>query len=51
MLSEDNLGPGNTETEAPESTENSWLESISFRNRRVELQNSLGAEATEETTG
>ena len=45
-LSEDDLGPGNTETEAPESTRNSRLESIPFTNRRVELQSSSGAEAT-----
>ena len=45
LLSEDNLGPGNTETEALESTRNSRSEIISFTNRRVELQNSSGAEA------
>ena len=45
-LSEDNLGPGNTETEAPKSTRNSRSESISFTKRRVELQNSSGVEAT-----
>ena len=34
------FGPGNTETEAPESTRNSLLERISFRNRREKLHNS-----------
>ena len=34
------FGPGNTETEAPESTKNSLSERISFRNRREKLQNS-----------
>ena len=45
-LSEEDLGPGNTEAEAQESTSNSRLERISFRKRRVELQNYSGAEAT-----
>ena len=34
------FGPGNTETEAPESTKNSLSERISFRNRREKLHNS-----------
>ena len=34
------FGPGNTETEAPESTKNSLSERISFKNRREKLQNS-----------
>ena len=33
------FGPGNTETEAPESTKNSLSERISFRNRREKLHN------------
>ena len=44
--SKEDLGPGNTDTKAPESTRNSLLERMSFRKRRVELQNSSGAEAT-----
>ena len=43
---EEDLGLGNTDMEAPESTRNSKLERMSFRKRRVELQNSSGAEAT-----
>ena len=41
-----NFGPGNTDTEAPESTKNSRSERISFRKMRDELRNSSGAEAT-----
>ena len=37
---ESDLGPGNPETEAPESTKNSWSERISRRNRREKLHNS-----------
>ena len=48
---EEDLGPGNTETEAPESTRNSRSERISFTNRRVGLQNSPGAVATEGPAG
>ena len=39
------LGPGNTDTEAPESTKNSGSDRMSFRKMRKELQNSSGAEA------
>ena len=46
MSSEEDLGPGNTETEALESTRNSWSERMSFRKRRVKVQNSSGAEST-----
>ena len=46
------LGPGKTETEAPESTKNSLSERISFRNRREKLGFRLGLrlrELVEET--
>ena len=39
-LEEVDFGPGNTDTEAPESTKNFLSERISFRNRREKLQNS-----------
>ena len=42
---DEDLGPGNTDTEAPESTKNSRLDRMSFRKMREELQNSSGAEA------
>ena len=45
-LEDKDLGPGNTDTEAPESTKNSGLERIIFRKMRDELQNSSGAETT-----
>ena len=48
---EDDLGLGNTETEAPESTRNSRLERMSVTNRRAELQNSAEAEVTEGPAG
>ena len=41
---EDDLGLGNTETEAPESTRNSRLERTSDTNRRSELEHSAEAE-------
>ena len=37
---ESDLGPGSTETEAPESTKNSRSDRISLRNRREKLHNS-----------
>ena len=51
LSADDDFGPRNTETEAPESTRNSLPDRTSFRNRRVELQNSSGAEDMGETTG
>ena len=44
-LTDEDLGPGNTNTEAPELTRNSWLDRIFLRKMREELQNSTGAEA------
>ena len=40
------MGPGNTETEAPESPRNSWLERIFKRNRREKLHYSGSGSGT-----
>ena len=48
---EEGLGPGKTETEAPESTRNSRPERISCTNWRVGLENSSWEAATEGPAG
>ena len=48
---EEDLGPGNTETEAPESMRNSRPERISCTNKRVGLLNMSWDEATDEPAG
>ena len=45
LLMDEDLGPGNIDTEEPESTKNLQSDRISFRKMRDELQNSSGAEA------